>query len=178
MHASNFRPVKRVDAVIEIFRRVRRHTPSRLVLLGDGPERDAAVRRVIENGLQDIVDFAGEQHDLVPWLSAADVFLLPSLQESFGLAALEAMACEVPVVASRVGGLPEVIDDGVTGYLCAPDDIAGMAERTAALVADERLRVRMGDAAAARVRERFCAELIVPQYEACYRDVLDPPQPR
>src|SRR5207302_8983632 len=115
--------------------------------------------RVIENGLQDIVDFAGEQHDIVPWLSAADVFLLPSLQESFGLAALEAMACEVPVVASRVGGLPEVIDDGVTGYLCAPDDIAGMAERTAALVADDQLRIRMRRDAAARGSERFSAEL-------------------
>jgi len=178
VHASNFRPVKRVDSVIEIFLRMRQRVRARLVLLGDGPERDAAARRVIENGLQDVVDFAGEQHDLVPWLSAAVVFLLPSLQESFGVAALEAVGCEVPVVASRGGGLPVVIDDGVTGYLCAPDDIAGMAERTAALVADDQLRIRMGRAAAARVSERFCAELIVPQYEACYRDVLDPPRPR
>jgi L-malate glycosyltransferase len=85
---------------------------------------------------------------------------------------LEAMACEVPVVASRVGGLPEVIDDGATGYLCAPDDISGMADRAVALLTDAELRARVGRAAAASVRARFCAELIVPQYEQCYRDVL------
>jgi len=108
----------------------------------------------------------------VPWLSAADLFLLPSQQESFGLAALEAMACSVPVVASRVGGLPETVDDGTTGYLCSPDDLEGMAERAIAILADPELGDRFGRAAAARVRERFCAELIVPQYEQCYRDVL------
>jgi N-acetyl-alpha-D-glucosaminyl L-malate synthase BshA len=173
VHASNFRPVKRVEVVVEIFRRMRARIPARLVLIGDGPERGAVERQLVENGLQDDVLFAGEQHDLVPWLSAADLFLLPSQQESFGLAALEAMACDVPVVASRVGGLPEVIDDGTTGYLCAPDDIDGMAERGVALLADPGLRDRIGRAAAARVRERFCADLIVPQYEQCYRDVLE-----
>ena len=118
------------------------------------------------------VQFAGEQHDLVSWLSASDVFLLPSSQESFGLAALEAMACEVPVVASRVGGLPEVIEDGATGFLCAPDAIDEMAARTVALLGDAALRARMGRAAAEAVRTRFCTQAIVPQYEACYRDVL------
>jgi len=181
VHASNFRPVKRVDAVVEIFRRIRERVAARLVLIGDGPERGAVEQRIVESGLQDDVRFAGEQHDLVPWLSAADLFLLPSQQESFGLAALEAMACEVPVVASRVGGLPEVIDDGITGYLCAPDDVDGMAERGVALLGNPELRDRIGRAAAARVRERFCAELIVPQYEQCYRDVLasgEPPPTR
>jgi N-acetyl-alpha-D-glucosaminyl L-malate synthase BshA len=172
MHASNFRPVKRVGAVIDIFRLIRERVPARLVLIGDGPDRDAAVQRAAECGLQEVVEFAGEQHDLVPWFSAADLFLLPSQEESFGLAALEAMACEVPVVASRVGGLPEVIEDGVTGYLCAADDISGMAERGAALLADAELRSRISRTAAASVHERFCAELIVPQYEACYHDVL------
>ena len=172
VHASNFRPVKRVGAVVEIFRLMRERMPARLVLIGDGPDRDAVARRVIEAGLQEVVEFAGEQHDLVPWLSAADLFLLPSEQESFGLAALEAMACEVAVVASRVGGLPEIIDDGHTGYLCAPDDIEGMAQRGMALLADADLRTRIGRAAAARVQERFCADLIVPQYEQCYRDAL------
>jgi N-acetyl-alpha-D-glucosaminyl L-malate synthase BshA len=172
VHASNFRPVKRVAAVIEIFRLIRERVPARLVLIGDGPERAAAERSVIEGGLRDDVEFVGEQHDLVPWLSAADLFLLPSQQESFGLAALEAMACEVPVVASRVGGLPEIIDDGTSGYLCAPDDVEGMAERGVAVLTDPDLRDRIGRAAAARVRERFCADLIVPQYEQCYRDVL------
>jgi L-malate glycosyltransferase len=172
VHASNFRPVKRVGAVVEIFRLIRERIPARLVLIGDGPDRDAVERRVVEAGLRDVVEFAGEQHDLVPWLSAADLFLLPSQQESFGLAAVEAMACEVAVVASRVGGLPEIIDDGTTGYLCAPDDIGGMAERGIALLGDADLRARIGRAAAAHVRERFCADLIVPQYEQCYRDVL------
>ena len=127
---------------------------------------------MFEAGLQDVVEFAGEQHDLVPWLSAADLFLLPSEQESFGLAALEAMACEVPVVASRVGGLPEIIDDGTTGFLCAPDDLEGMAARAIAVLADPDLRARIGSAAAQQVRTRFCEELIVPMYEQCYRDVL------
>ncbi len=136
------------------------------------PPRPDVERRVVDSGLQQVVEFAGEQHDLVPWLSAADLFLLPSQQESFGLAALEAMACEVPVVASRVGGLPEIIDDGRIGYLREPDDIDGMAERGIALLADAELRGRIGRAAAAHVRERFCAELIVPQYEQCYRDLL------
>jgi N-acetyl-alpha-D-glucosaminyl L-malate synthase BshA len=172
LHASNFRPVKRVTAVVEIFRRIRERMPARLVLIGDGPERDAIARRVFEAGLQEVVEFAGEQHDLVPWLSAADLFLLPSEQESFGLAALEAMACEVTVVASRVGGLPEIIDDGTTGYLCAPDDLDGMAARAITVLGDPALRTRIGSAAAQQVRTRFCEELIVPQYEQCYRDVL------
>jgi L-malate glycosyltransferase len=172
VHASNFRPVKRVPAVVEIFRRIRARMAARLVLIGDGPERDAVARAVFEAGLQDVVEFAGEQHDLVPWLSAADLFLLPSEQESFGLAALEAMACEVPVVASRVGGLPEIIDDGTTGYLCAADDLDGMAARGMAVLADHDLGARIGSAAAQQVRTRFCEELIVPMYEQCYRDVL------
>jgi N-acetyl-alpha-D-glucosaminyl L-malate synthase BshA len=172
MHASNFRPVKRVPAVVEIFRRIRARVPARLVLIGDGPDRDEVARHVFEAGLQDYVQFAGEQHDLVPWLSAADLFLLPSEQESFGLAALEAMACEVPVVASRVGGLPEVIEDGTTGYLCARDDLDGMAQRGISLLTDRDLRARVAGEAAAQVRARFCVELIVPQYERCYRDVL------
>jgi N-acetyl-alpha-D-glucosaminyl L-malate synthase BshA len=172
VHASNFRPLKRVPAVVEVFRRIRARIPARLVLIGDGPDRDAVARSVFAAGLQEVVEFAGEQHDLVPWLSAADLFLLPSEQESFGLAALEAMACEVPVVASRVGGLPEIIDDGTTGYLCEPDDLDGMAARGIAVLADDALRARIGSAAAAEVRARFCVELIVPQYEQCYHDVL------
>ena len=172
-HASNFRPVKRVHSVVEIFRLIREHVPARLLLIGDGPDRRRIERLVVDNELQDVVEFVGEQHDLVPWLSAADLFLLPSEQESFGLAALEAMACEVAVVASRVGGLPEIIDDGTTGYLCAADDIPGMAARGAELLADDALRLRIGRAAAARVRERFCSDLIVPVYEQWYRDVLE-----
>lgn len=172
VHASNFRPVKRISAVVEIFRMVRARLAARLVLIGDGPERAAAERQVAAAGLQDAVEFAGEQHDIVPWLSAADVFLLPSAQESFGLAALEAMACGVPAVGSRVGGLGETIDDGRTGYLCEPDDIGGMAARAIALLSNPELHARMSVAAAEDVRTRYCTDLIVPQYEQCYRDLL------
>src|SRR5437867_6229564 len=125
-----------------------------------------------EAGVRESLEIFGAQHDLDPWLSAADLFLLPSEQESFGLAALEAMACEVVVVASRVGGLPEIIDDGATGYLCAPDDIAGMAARAIAVLEDANLRARIGAAAADKVRTQFCADLIVPQYEQYYGEVL------
>ena len=117
--------------------------PSRLVLVGDGPDRAAAERRAAEYGLTDAVMFAGEQQDLVPWLSAADLFLLPSEKESFGLAALEAMACEVPVVTSNVGGLPEIVEDGVTGFACPPDAVEMMAEqrrRAAELTRSARAR--------------------------------------
>ena len=127
MHVSNFRPVKRVGMVLEVFRRIRAARSRAAVLIGDGPDREPLERRVDGTRPRRVVDFVGEQQDLVPWLSIADLFLLPSAQESFGMAALEAMACEVPVVASRVGGLPEVIEDGVTGFLCPPDDLDAMA---------------------------------------------------
>jgi N-acetyl-alpha-D-glucosaminyl L-malate synthase BshA len=172
IHVSNFRPVKRVDAAIEVFRRIREKVHARFVLLGDGPVREAAEAQVSEAGLERDVLFLGEQHDLVPYLSAADLFLLPSAQESFGLAALEAMACEVPVVASRVGGLPEIIEDGVTGVICAPEAIAEMSERGIALLTDGAARERMGRAAAEDVRTRYCTERIVPQYEAAYAALL------
>jgi len=172
LHVSNFRPVKRVGMVLDIFRRVREKIDARLVLIGDGPDRGDLERRVGAEDLSGCVDFVGEQPDVVPWLSAADLFLLPSSQESFGMAALEAMACEVPVVASRIGGLPEVIDDGVTGFLCDPDDLNGMADASIALLRDEQLRRRIGQAAAVQVRTRFCEDSIVPRYEAFYEHVL------
>ena len=173
IHVSNFRPVKRVGVVVDVFQRVLERVNAVLVLVGDGPDRAPLERRVEAQGLGSRVRFAGEEHDLVRWLSAADVFLLPSSQESFGLAALEAMACEVPVVASRVGGLPEIIDDGRTGFLCAPGDIDGMAARGITVLSDPALRERIGQAAADDVRTRFCTDLIVSQYEQCYREVLD-----
>ena len=108
----------------------------------------------------------------MPWLSVADLFLLPSAQESFGLAALEAMACEVPVVASNVGGLPEIIEDGVTGFVCPPDAVDEMAERGIALLTDAALRASIARPPRKMVRERYCTDLVVPQYEALYRDVL------
>ena len=172
LHVSNFRPVKRVDVVFDVFARAYREVRARLVLVGDGPERELLARRVATSELADMVSFAGEQDDLVPWLSSADVFLLPSSEESFGLAALEAMACEVPVVVSRVGGLPEVITDGETGFLCAPDDLDGMTARVAALLQDSALRERIGRAAAAHVRAHYCVNAVVPMYEAVYERVM------
>jgi N-acetyl-alpha-D-glucosaminyl L-malate synthase BshA len=172
VHVSNFRPVKRVGMVLDIFRMIQARRPSRLVMIGDGPDRPAAERQAALMGLADHVDFVGEQQDLVPWLSAADVFLLPSSQESFGLAALEAMACGVPVIASGVGGLPEVIADGRTGYVCDPADGRAMAERALALLDDPPRRDEMARAAAADVRARFSVNAIVPRYEALYEQVL------
>jgi N-acetyl-alpha-D-glucosaminyl L-malate synthase BshA len=155
VHVSNFRPVKRVDVAIDVFTAIRRRLRARFVLIGDGPVRTEMEHRVAERGLADDVTFVGEQHDLVAWLSVADLFLLPSAQESFGLAALEAMACEVPVVASRVGGLPEVVEDGVSGFLCAADDVEGMAERGLVVLTDPGRRAAIGHAAAEVVRTRF-----------------------
>jgi glycosyltransferase involved in cell wall biosynthesis len=117
-------------------------------------------------------EFLGEQLDIVSVLSAADLFLLPSAQESFGLAALEAMACEVPVVASRVGGLPEVIEDGRTGFLHAPDDLEGMAASGLKLLQDSALHSRIVFAALREVNERFCTGVIVPRYEQCYERLV------
>jgi N-acetyl-alpha-D-glucosaminyl L-malate synthase BshA len=171
-HVSNFRPVKRVDAVVAVFDRIHRRVPSRLLLVGDGPDLPLALRLAREAGLASHVHAVGAQEDVLPLLSVSDVFLLPSAQESFGLAALEAMACGVPVVASRVGGLPEVIADGVTGYLHPPDSLDGMAESAVGLLTDEARRRAMGAEAARQVSERFCADRIVPRYEACYRRLL------
>jgi len=172
LHVSNFRPVKRVDAVVEVFHRIRRHVRARLVLAGDGPVRYDVERLVAEHDLADHVVFLGEQHELVPLLSASDLFLLPSSQESFGLAALEAMACEVPVVASKVGGLPEIIEDGVTGFVCPPEAIDEMADRGVRVLSDPALRNAIGRAAAALVGERYRTEQIVPLYEDEYRRVI------
>jgi N-acetyl-alpha-D-glucosaminyl L-malate synthase BshA len=173
VHISNFRPVKRIPVVVEVFKRIRAKVLARLVLVGDGPELPAARRQIEEAGLEADVEYVGEQHDVVDILSRADVFLLPSATESFGLAALEAMACEVPVVASRVGGLPEVIDDGVTGFLRAPDDLDGMTECALQVLADRGLRDRMAAAARHAAVSRFAAERVVPMYERAYELLIN-----
>jgi N-acetyl-alpha-D-glucosaminyl L-malate synthase BshA len=158
--------------VIDIFDRIRQKVPARLLLVGDGPDLALAYKKARELGITALVHGVGAQEEVVPLLSVSDVFLLPSSQESFGLAALEAMACEVPVVASRVGGLPEVIEHGISGFLHPPEAIDEMAASALAILTDDDLHARIGVAACRRVREEFCAEKVVPMYEACYRAVI------
>lgn len=172
VHVSNYRPVKRAEMVVEIFRRIREVVPSRLLLVGDGPDLPAACRRAREYGLSADVEPLGEQELVVPLLSISDVCLLPSSQESFGVAALEAMACEVPVVASGVGGLPEVITHDETGFLHDPDDLGGMTESAINLLTDTVLHQRISTGGWRAVHERFCADEIVPRYEAYYEEVM------
>ncbi len=172
IHVSNFRPVKRLDAVLSVFDRIRRGVPARLLLVGDGPEMETVHRLARTLGIEPLLDLVGEQEEVLQLLSVADLFLLPSAQESFGLAAVEAMACEVPVVASNVGGLPEVIVDGVTGFLHPPEALDAMAASGIAILADVERRRTMGAAARRHVLDRFDADRIVPLYEQYYRDIL------
>lgn len=168
IHVSNLRPVKQVDAVVGVFARIRARLPARLLIVGEGPDLEKIVQLAAALGVSAHVEMIGEAQDVVALLSIADLFLLPSLQESFGLSALEAMACGVPVVASRVGGLPEVVDHGVTGYLHPPGDIEGMARSAIALLHDQARSTEMGKAGVRIARERFSAERIVPLYERVY----------
>lgn len=172
IHLSNFRPVKRVTAVVEIFAKIAARVPSRLLLVGDGPDLASALDAAKALGISKQVESLGEQDQIVPLLSISDLFLLPSAQESFGLAALEAMACEVPVVASRVGGVPEVIDHGTTGFLHEPEDLQGMADSGVALLTDPALHARIARAGRQTVVQRYCRDRVVPQYEAFYSRVL------
>ncbi len=172
-HMSNFRPVKRLDSVVEVFRRVRQMgLATRLLLIGDGPVRPDVEQMAANYGLIDDVIFAGEQQDPVRWLSVSDLFLLPSEQESFGLAALEAMACEVPVIASNAGGLPEIVEHGVTGFISPVGAADKMAQHARELIEDPGRGKAMGRAAAEMVRTRYCTERIVPLYEHAYDEVL------
>jgi L-malate glycosyltransferase len=172
IHVSNFRPVKRVDVAMEVFATVRAQVPARLLLVGDGPDLGKVQRLASTLGVADDVVVLGEQDPVIPLLSVADVFLLPSAQESFGLAALEAMACGVPVVASRVGGLSDVVDDGVSGCLHAADDVDGMARSVVMLLTDDALHARMASAAEHSAHDRFCDTKIVPMYEAYYEKIM------
>ncbi len=173
VHVSNFRPVKRVESVIRIFRRIRDRVQARLLLVGEGPERAAASRLINDLGLSSEVDTLGDQEQVVPLLSISDLCLLPSSHEGFGLAALEAMACEVPVVASRVGGLTEFIKHGVTGFLHPPDDLQSMVESSVTLLTDQILHDRITSAGRLTVQQHYCSDEIVPRYEAYYKEVLD-----
>ncbi|TNF37960.1 MAG: N-acetyl-alpha-D-glucosaminyl L-malate synthase BshA [Deltaproteobacteria bacterium] len=172
VHVSNFRPVKRVHDVLSVFERVNAVRPARLLMIGDGPDRSSVEARVRTLGLHPRVRFLGRQSEFVEALRECDVFLLPSRSESFGVAALEAMACGVPVVASRVGGLPEVVTPGETGELVACGDVDGMARAALEIVSDPRRRERLGATAREHALTRFRDQPAIDRYEAVYRSVL------
>jgi len=173
VHLSNFRPVKRVTDTIEIFDRVRKKIPSKLLMIGDGPDRSRAEWLAVQKGIHDDVVFLGKQDQVHEKLALADVLLLPSETESFGLAALEGMACEVVPIATRVGGVPEVIEHGVSGYLADVGDVETMARYATELLGDESALREMGKASRQVAQTRFCATKIIPQYEDFYRRVLE-----
>jgi N-acetyl-alpha-D-glucosaminyl L-malate synthase BshA len=173
VHISNFRPVKRTQDCVRILEAVRRDAAAHLLMVGDGPERGAAESLARELGLENHVTFLGKQNHIERLLPLADVLLLPSQLESFGLAALEGMACGVPPVATCVGGVSELITDGVDGYLETPGDVAGQAARVAALLADEALYARMAKAARATAMTRFCSSHVIPLYERYYQEVCN-----
>jgi N-acetyl-alpha-D-glucosaminyl L-malate synthase BshA len=175
VHISNFRPVKRVLDVIGIFERVQRRIPSRLVLVGDGPDRGKAEQYCREHHICGAITFIGSLPLIEEVLVGADVFLLPSENESFGLAALEAMSCEVPVIATEAGGLPEVVAHGETGFLCPVGDVDGMAAAALRLLSDEDLRQRLGAAGRRRAVECFSQDVIVERYRRIYQRVTGLP---
>ena len=172
LHLSNFRPVKRILDVIEVFSRVAQVMPARLLLVGDGPDRGPAEHLAWTLGVSKHVEFLGKRNQVERLIRLAHVLLMPSEMESFGLAALEAMACGVPPVATRVGGVPELITDGEDGFLEEAGNITRLAERATQLVTDADLHARMAAAARTTAKTRFCAEKIIPQYEACYNKLL------
>jgi N-acetyl-alpha-D-glucosaminyl L-malate synthase BshA len=173
VHLSNFRPVKRVTDVIEIFDLVQKKIPAKLLMIGDGPDRSKAEWLAVTKGIHDRVLFLGKQDRIHEKLPFADVMLMPSELESFGLAALEAMACEVVPVATRVGGVPEVIEHGVSGYMAPVGAIAEMAGYAIDVLGDEAKLRNMGKLARKEAQKRFCSTKIISQYEKFYRAVLD-----
>lgn len=176
VHISTFRPIKRISDCVEVAARMRElgGPAVKLVMCGDGPERADAQALAERLGVADSVLFVGKkpQSDILAYLSIADLFLLPSQSESFGLSALEAMACEVPVIATRVGGVPEVVEEGGCGYLFEVGDVSGMAEAAIRVLSDDRERERLGRRGREIAISRFANERIIPQYEALYREVV------
>ncbi len=171
IHTSNFREVKRVDDALHIFYKVREQVPSKLLLVGDGPERQKAEKLCRDWGICEDVRFLGKQDAIGDLLAVSDLFLLPSASESFGLAALEAMACEVPVISSNAGGIPEVNIHGVTGFLREVGDIEAMAKDAVTLLKDEELLQQFSRNALEQA-QRFDQKNIVPLYEAFYSEII------
>jgi L-malate glycosyltransferase len=173
VHLSNFRPVKRVTDTIEVFDRVRKQIPCKLLLIGDGPDRSRAEWLAVQKGIHNDVLFLGKQDQVQEKLALADILLLPSELESFGLAALEAMACEVVPIATRVGGIPELIEHGKSGYLADVGDVDTMARYALELLNDEKSFREMAKACRGVAQSRFCSTKIIPEYEDFYRRVLE-----
>lgn len=172
IHISNFRPVKRVMDVVDILDKVNRHMPTRLLFVGEGPDLSKVMSRVKELGLMDRVIFCGKQEDVAQIISLADVMILPSEKESFGLVALEAMACGVPTVGSNTGGIPELIIHGETGFLEDVGDTEQMAEDVLKLLRDDQLYKRISKSCLYRAQVYFCDNVITEQYEQIYYRVL------
>jgi N-acetyl-alpha-D-glucosaminyl L-malate synthase BshA len=172
MHISNFRKVKRVEDVVRVFAGIGDAVPARLVFIGDGPERPQAAAVAEALGVQDRVIFLGKLESVAELLSCADLFLLPSEQESFGLVALEASASGVPVIATSDSGIGEVVEDGVTGYLHPVGDVDAMAASARRLLTDYSDWTRMSSAGRRLAVERFSADRVVPMYEEMYAEVL------
>lgn len=172
IHISNFRPVKRVGDVIRIFAQVRKEVDGVLVLVGEGPMLREAKDLAVEFNIQQHVRYLGKQLDIVSILGCSDVLLFPSESESFGLAPLEAMACQVPVVATRTGGVPEVVTHGLNGFLADVGDVDTMARHAVELGLNKVLRTEMGRAGRKAAEESFHPDIIIPQYEALYREAL------
>jgi len=172
VHLSNFRPVKRTADVIRVFSRVARELPARLLMIGDGPDRSAAEWIAHRKGIQDRVHFLGKQSSVTEILPLADLLLMPSELESFGLVALEAMACRVPTIATRVGGVPELIEDGVNGRLFPVGDVDGMAGAAVELLRDPGRLQAMAETARHTAQSRYCTSKIIPLYERFYQEIL------
>ncbi len=171
-HISNFRPVKKIQNIIKVFCRISRQVKSKLILIGDGPELSRCRVLVEKLKLEGKVFFLGWHDNIIPFLGVSDLYMLPSKSESFGLSALEALSCEVPVIGTNVGGLPEVVEDGVCGFLFNPDAIEKMSEAAIKILEDEEIRYKMGKAARKRAK-LFDSKIIIPQYIKYYKDILN-----
>ena len=172
VHVSNFRKVKRVDDVIKIFEKVRKEVPSKLLMIGDGPDRQSAEDLAKTLGIYDDIRFLGKQEQISEILSIADLFILPSETESFGLSALEAMACSVPLISTNAGGLPEINIEGKTGYLSDVGDVDAMAQHAIYILGDDERLQHFKKAAIAQAR-KFEKQHIIPQYEKLYCEVIE-----
>ena len=172
IHISNFRPVKQIGSIIKVFCNINRKIKSKLLLVGDGPEMCKIRNMVSRLGLDNKVIFMGRQDDIIPLLNISDLYMLPSKSESFGLSALEAMSCEVPVIGTSNGGLREVVEHGISGYICDPDDIKAMSRAAVGVLTNKKNRAKMGLAARERAK-KFDSKNIIDRYVDYYKEVLE-----